>query len=70
MKDKSMWNEEAEVKAFQDSKKSSLDTFEELQEGARELRSKDPGYFSKLAAKIVDNLQVAGFSLTPSLRSR
>ena len=53
-----MWSKEAELKAFQDSKRNSLDTFEELQEGTRELKSKDPGYFSKLAAKIVDNLQM------------
>ncbi len=52
-----MWNKESEVKAYQNSKKSSLDTFEELQEGTRELKSKDPGYFTKLASKIVDNLQ-------------
>ena len=52
-----MWNAEAELKAFQNSKKGALDTFEELQESARELKSKDPGYFSKLASKIVDNIQ-------------
>ncbi len=62
-----MWSAEAELKAFQDSKKSSLDSLEELQESARELKAQDPGYFSKLASKIVDNLQVSLLPRTNSL---
>jgi hypothetical protein len=58
LKAKDTWSEKAEIEAFQNSKKDSLDSYEELQGTKRELKSKDPGYFSKLTSKIIDNLQV------------
>lgn len=64
LKDEADWSPEFEIAAYQNSKRESLDTFEELQETANELKSKDPGYFSKLATKVLDNLQVS-FLCTP-----
>ena len=58
MKAKDKWDPEHELKAFNDSKKSALDSFEELAEGAREIERKEPGYFAKLGMKILDNIQI------------
>lgn len=57
IKKKETWREETEVEAFKNSRKEALEGFEELQETAREMES-DPGYFSRLIAKIIDNLEV------------
>ena len=58
MKPKSTWNTETEIEAYQSSKKTALDSFEDMQETTIELQSADPGYFGRLTAKIIDNLQV------------
>ena len=58
LKDKDKWSESFEEKAFQEAKKSALDSYEEIDESAREMKQRDPGYFAKLVTKIIDNIQV------------
>ena len=43
---------------FRNPKKNDLDSYEELEESAREMKQQDPGYFAKLVTKIIDNLQI------------
>lgn len=43
---------------FQESKKSQLASYEDIEEKTRELKQQSKGYFSKLITKIIDNIQV------------
>jgi len=52
------WNEEVEIKAFQDSNQGILERFEIFSQSAESLIKKDPGSIDKLIAKIIDNVQI------------
>ena len=58
MKDMSEWNDKAEIETYKLDKKDALETFEDLQDTQVNIENEDPGYISRLTAKIIDNIQV------------
>lgn len=52
------WKEEVEVDAYQKSIVEDLDIAEKADINAAQMKKKDSGYFKKLIAKVVDNVQI------------
>ncbi len=52
------WNEEVEIKAYQNSNQSALEQYEVFSQSAESLTQKDPSSIDKLIAKIIDNIQI------------
>ena len=54
----SEWNDQAELQSYEYNKKETLETFEDLRDTQTNIENEDPGYISRLTAKIIDNIQV------------
>lgn len=52
------WNEDVEIKAYQNSNQSALEQYEVFSQSAESLTQKDPSSIDKLIAKIIDNIQI------------